>query len=62
MAGNKQQTELQRKQYQVDKLKQLNKTIASKEKSKSVAKNKSSVLEKPESDDFFGFFSFLRFG
>ena len=61
MAYNKQQTELQRKQYQIDKLKQLNKKIASKEQNKSKGKE-SSVLEKSEHDDFFGFFSFLKFG
>jgi len=58
----KNQTELQRKQYQINKLKQLNKRIASKEKSRNESKKQSSVLEKSESDDFFGFFSFLQFG
>ena len=61
MAYNKQQTELQRKQYQINKLKQLNKKIASKNIEKSKSKQ-SSVLDKSESDDFFGFFSFLKLG
>jgi hypothetical protein len=58
----KNQTELQRKQYQIDKLKKLNNKIASKEKSRNESKKQSSVLEKSEYDDFFGFFSFLQFG
>ena len=58
----KNQTELQRKQYQIDKLKKLNNKIASKEKSRNESKKQSSILEKPEYDDFFGFFSFLQFG
>ena len=58
---SKQQLELDRKQYQIDKLKSVNKNIIEKQKSKSQSNKKEMSYKHPD-DDFFGFFSFLQFG